>query len=189
MTTSALHPLLDHGIKPGSGAFSGGTLVCHCAERSVKVAISGDIAHNHACGCTRCWKPKGAIFAVVGVVPKSNVSVRDNGDKLKIVDETMTIQRHACQVCGVLLYGSIENTKHAFFGLDFVHAKLFGEKGAAAPGFGAFVSSVIEGGVDPTDMAGIRARLRELGLEPYDCLSPALMDAISFNTWKLKQVA
>ena len=28
-------------------------------------------------------------------------------------------------------------------------------------------------------MGAIRARLRELGLEPYDTLSPALMDAIA----------
>jgi S-(hydroxymethyl)glutathione synthase len=28
-------------------------------------------------------------------------------------------------------------------------------------------------------MAAVRGRLRELKLEPYDCLSPALMDYIS----------
>jgi S-(hydroxymethyl)glutathione synthase len=37
-------------------------------------------------------------------------------------------------------------------------------------------------------MAGVRARLRELGLEPYDCLSPALMDAIATHTAKAKGV-
>ena len=31
-----------------------------------------------------------------------------------------------------------------------------------------------------------RARLKELGLEPYDCLSPALMDAIATHTAKAK---
>jgi S-(hydroxymethyl)glutathione synthase len=44
---------------------------------------------------------------------------------------------------------------------------------------------VIEAGVDPSRMDGIRLRLRELGLEPYDCLSPALMDAIA--TWTAKK--
>ena len=34
-------------------------------------------------------------------------------------------------------------------------------------------------------MDGIRARLRELGLEPYDCLSPALMDYVA--TWTAKK--
>jgi S-(hydroxymethyl)glutathione synthase len=38
---------------------------------------------------------------------------------------------------------------------------------------------VLESGVQTSEMDGIRARLKELGLQPYDCLSPALMDAIS----------
>jgi hypothetical protein len=33
--------------------------------------------------------------------------------------------------------------------IDFVHPEPFDEKGWAAPGFAAFVSSVIQGGVDP----------------------------------------
>jgi S-(hydroxymethyl)glutathione synthase len=33
-------------------------------------------------------------------------------------------------------------------------------------------------------MSGIRSRLKELGLEPYDCLSPALMDAIATHVAK-----
>ena len=32
----------------------GGTLVCKCKDKPVKVTISGDVAHNHACGCTKC---------------------------------------------------------------------------------------------------------------------------------------
>jgi S-(hydroxymethyl)glutathione synthase len=35
-------------------------------------------------------------------------------------------------------------------------------------------------------MAGIRSRLKEIGLEPYDCLSPALMDAIATHVAKAK---
>jgi len=34
-------------------------------------------------------------------------------------------------------------------------------------------------------MDGIRARLKELGLEPYDCLSPPLMDLIATHTAKV----
>jgi S-(hydroxymethyl)glutathione synthase len=33
-------------------------------------------------------------------------------------------------------------------------------------------------------MAGIRERLKQLGLEPYDCLSPPLMDAIATHVAK-----
>jgi S-(hydroxymethyl)glutathione synthase len=46
------------------------------------------------------------------------------------------------------------------------------------------VSSVIESGVSPDRIGAIRGRLRELGLEPYDALSPALMDAIATHTAK-----
>src|ERR687883_104838 len=85
----------------------------------------------------------------------------------------------ACKACGTHMYGRIENKNHPFYGLDFIHPELFQEQGWQAPQFAAFVSSVIESGVKPEQMAGIRARLKEIGLEPYDCLSPPLMDAIA----------
>ena len=184
--TVRIHPSVDNGVKQGTGHFAGGTLVCKCKDRPVKVAITGDVAHNHACGCTKCWKPDGATFSVVAVVPRDNVKVIENGDKLKVVDSGATIQRHACSVCGTHMYGRIENKGHPFYGLDFIHPELFEESGSAAPGFAAFVSSVIESGVDPAELPAIRARLKELGLEPYDCLSPALMDAIATHVAKAK---
>jgi S-(hydroxymethyl)glutathione synthase len=112
--------------------------------------------------------------------------VLENGDKLQVIDAAAVIQRHACKACGTHMYGRIENKGHPFYGLDFIHAELFEEQGSAAPGFAAFVSSVIESGVKPDEMDGIRARLKELGLEPYDCLSPALMDAIATHVAKAK---
>ncbi|MDR3468348.1 MAG: S-(hydroxymethyl)glutathione synthase [Xanthobacteraceae bacterium] len=187
--TVHIHPSVDSGVKKGSGAFAGGTLVCHCKDKPVKVQITGDVAHNHACGCTKCWKPSGAAFSIVAVVPRDNVKVLENGDKLKIVDPSAAIQRHACTGCGVHMFGRIENKAHPFYGLDFIHPELFREGGWAAPGFAAFVSSVIEAGVSPSEMTGIRARLKELGLEPYDCLSPALMDAIATHVAKSKAKA
>jgi S-(hydroxymethyl)glutathione synthase len=126
---------------------------------------------------------------VVAVVPRENVTVLENGDKLQIVDTSAAIQRHACKACGTHMYGRIENKGHPFYGLDFIHAELFTEPGSAAPQFAAFVSSVIESGVDPSQMSGIRSRLKELGLEPYDCLSPALMDAIATHVAKSKAKA
>jgi S-(hydroxymethyl)glutathione synthase len=187
MAVQSLHPSIDNGVKAGSGNFAGGTLQCHCSDRPVQVAITGDVAHNHACGCTKCWKPEGAAFSVVAVVPRENLSVAANGDKLRIVDESATIQRHACKECGVHMFGRIENDSHAFYGLDFVHPELFDREGSAAPGFAAFVSSIIESGVDPADMDSVRARLRLLDLEPYDCLSPPLMDALATHAAKQKQ--
>jgi S-(hydroxymethyl)glutathione synthase len=179
-----LHPAIDGGIKATDPNFTGGTLVCACASRPVKVRIKGQVAHNHACGCTKCWKPEGAVFSVVAVAPHENVEVLENGGKLKVVDASALIQRHACVECGVHMYGPVERD-HAFKGLDFVHPERFQESGWAAPGFAAFVSSVIEAGVDPNRMEGVRARLRELKLEPYDCLSPALMDYVA--TWTAKR--
>ena len=185
----SIHPAVDNGVKRGSGSFAGGTLVCKCGDKPVRVGIKVDVAHNHAYGCTKCWKPQGADFSIVAVVPRSNVTVLENGDKLQIVDPSAVIQRHACRGCGTHMYGRIENTGHPFHGLDFIHPELFQEGGWAAPGFAAFVSSVIESGVKPEQMGAIRARLKELGLEPYDCLSPPLMDAIATHVAKSRKAA
>lgn len=184
MATRLLHPSLQNGRRQGDAAFAGGTLVCHCSDHPVKVKISTAIAHNHACGCTKCWKPDNAAFSVVAVAPSDSVAVVENGDKLAVVDPTALIQRHACKACGVHMYGPVERD-HAFKGLTFIHPELFENEGWPEPGFAAFVSSVIEGGVDPSEMDGIRAELREAGLDAYDCLSPALMDYLA--TWSAKK--
>ena len=186
-TAVNIHPAVD-GIKRAEAGFSGGTLSCLCASNPVTVEIKGQVAHNHVCGCTKCWKPAGALFSQVAVVGRENVRVTANEDKLQVVDESATIQRHACRDCGVHMYGRIENTGHAFHGLDFVHTELSKERGWAAPEFAAFVSSAIEGGARPEQMGAIRARLNEIGLPPYDALSPALMDAISTHVAKTRGV-
>jgi S-(hydroxymethyl)glutathione synthase len=82
------------------------------------------------------------------------------------------------------MFGRIENKAHPFYGLDFVHTELSDQEGWAAPEFAAFVSSIIESGADPANMGAVRARLKELGLEPYDALSPPLMDAIATHIAK-----
>ena len=106
-----LHPSIDKGLKAGAKKFKGGTLTCHCAADPVTVTIKGNVAHNHACGCTKCWKPAGAKFSVVAVVRRDNLSVTANEQKLHVVDASATIQRHACSGCGVHMYGRIENTE------------------------------------------------------------------------------
>ena len=182
-----LHPSIDKGLKAGAKKFKGGTLTCHCAADPVTVSIKGNVAHNHACGCTKCWKPAGAKFSVVAVVGRDNLAVTANEQKLQTVDASAAIQRHACSGCGVHMYGRIENTSHPFFGLDFVHVELSKDKGWAKPEFAAFVSSIIESGTaKPKEMAKIRDRLKKLRLTPYDCLSPPLMDAIATHVAKAK---
>ena len=183
-----IHPAVDGGLKPALANFSGGTLACECEKKAVTVAIVGQCAHNHVCGCSKCWKPKGALSSQVAVVSRNNVTVTANAQKLKVVDPKAAIQRHACKKCGVHLYGRIENTEHPFYGLDFIHTELSKEVGWAPPEFAAFVSSIIESGANPKKMGAVRASLVALGLAPYDCLSPPLMDAIATHTAKASGV-
>jgi S-(hydroxymethyl)glutathione synthase len=183
-----IHPAVDAGIKPAAPGFAGGTLSCLCASNPVTVAVNSQVAHNHVCGCTKCWKPAGSLFSQVAVVSRDKVTVTANGDKLRPVDASATIVRHACRDCGVHMYGRIENTAHPFYGLDFVHTERSRESGWAPPEFAAFVSSIIESGARPENMGAIRTRLREIGLPPYDCLSPPLMDAIATHIAKANGV-
>lgn len=187
--TVKIHPSVDNGVKAGDPKYAGGTLKCKCAKDPVTVRIDSNVAFNHVCGCTKCWKPSGATFSLVAVVPRDKLRVTANANKLKVVDPSAPIQRYACTGCGVHMYGRIENKSHPFYGFDFVHPELLDANGWEAPGFAAFVSSIIEGGgAKPEQMAEVRARLKELKLEPYDCLSPALMDLIATHTAKSKGV-
>lgn len=185
-----IHPAVNNGVQAKTdNNFTGGKLVCDCETDRVEVTVNSQSAHNHLCGCSKCWRPAGALFSQVAVVPKEAVQVTANENKLKVVDESAAIQRHACSGCGVHMYGRIENTQHPFYGLDFIHTERSPETGWSAPTFAAFVSSIIETGTDPADMDGIRARLNELGLPPYDCLSPALMDVIATHVAKSKHAS
>lgn len=186
MQIFSLHPQIDHGITPTSENFAGGRLSCLCKHNKVEVDVAAQTMHNHACGCSKCWKPEGALFSLVAVVPRDKVTVVAHAEKLTIIDDKAAIQRHACKECGAHLFGRIENQDHPFYGLDFVHTELSEQKGWSAPAFAAFVSSLIETGTPVSQMGAIRNRLKEIGLEPYDCLSPALMDAIATHTAKAR---
>ncbi|KAF2029581.1 putative glutathione-dependent formaldehyde-activating enzyme [Setomelanomma holmii] len=179
----SIHPLIDNGNQKGEPNFSGGTLHCHCPTNKVEVTLSSNVLHNHACGCSKCWKPSNALFSVVGVIPTDKLRVTANAHKLHIVDPSAAIQRNACKECGVHLFGRIEQD-HAFKGLDFVHVELSDEKGWQEPQFAAFVSSIIEQGFEPSGIEGVREKFREAGLQTYDVLSPALMDVIATYTGK-----
>jgi S-(hydroxymethyl)glutathione synthase len=176
---------VDSGVNKGAPGFAGGSLHCRCQNNKVEVRVASNVAHNHVCGCTKCWKPEHAMFSVVGVVPRDKVEVTAHGEKLQIVDEKAAIRRHACKACGTHMYGRIENPDHPFYGLDFIHVELSDHGGWEEPRFAAFVSSVIEGGgARPEQMDDVRARLNELGLSPYDALNPPLMDAIATHVAK-----
>jgi S-(hydroxymethyl)glutathione synthase len=184
----SIHPAVDNGIKPAASNFAGGTLSCKCSENKVTVSVGSQSAHNHVCGCTKCWKPGSALFSQVAVVSRDKLRVSANEQKLKVVDPSATIQRYACTGCGVHMYGRIENKGHPLYGFDFIHTELSPEQGWSPPEFAAFVSSIIESGANPENMGAVRARLKQIGLEPYDCLSPPLMDFIATQTAKAKGV-
>lgn len=177
----SLHPSVDSGIQKGVANKAGGKLYCHCSNNKVEVTLGSNVAHNHACGCSKCWKPSGALFSVVGVLPADQVNVTANANKIHIVDKSAAIQRNACKECGVHMYGRIVND-HPFKGLDFVHTELSDSKGWQEPQFAAFVSSIIEQGFDPKGMDEVRQKFKKEGLESYDVLSPALMDLIATYT-------
>ncbi|KAJ5670961.1 S-(hydroxymethyl)glutathione synthase [Penicillium longicatenatum] len=179
----SLHPLIDNGIAKGDPAFPGGILRCRCPSNQVVVSLKSNVAHNHACGCSKCWKPSGALFSVVGVLPRENVKVEANESKLHVIDSSAVILRNACKECGAHLFGRIERD-HPFKGLDFVHVELSDQKGWQEPQFAAFVSSIIEQGYNPEGMDAVRAKFKAEGLESYDALSPPLMDLIAAFTAK-----
>jgi S-(hydroxymethyl)glutathione synthase len=187
--TISIHPWVDQGTrKPAAENFAGGVLSCRCSKDKIEVTVQSQCAHNHVCGCTKCWKPEGALMSLVAVVPRTSLEVTANEDKLKVVDPSAVIKRYACRDCGAHMYLRIEDESHPFYGLDFIHPDLSSDEGWAPPEFAGFVSSLIECGTPPEEMPAIRARLLELGLEPYDCLSPPLMDAIATHHAKTRGV-
>jgi len=179
----SLHPFIDNGLTKGQPDFPGGKLYCHCPSDKVEVTLGSNVLHNHACGCSQCWKPAGALFAVIGVIPVDKVKVTANANKLHVLDPSATIRRNACSKCGVHMFGRIEKD-HAFKGLDFVHVELSDTKGWQEPQFAAFVSSIIEQGFNPEGIDEVRSKFHSVGLQTYDVLSPALMDAIATFTAK-----
>jgi S-(hydroxymethyl)glutathione synthase len=181
-----LHPAVDGGVST-VGASTGATLRCHCAANPVEVRIDVKVVHNHLCGCSKCWKPSGALFAQTAVVPAGTLQVTANEDKLTVVDKSQPVQRRACHDCGVHLFGRVEDVDHHFYGVDFVHPELAINAAMPAPEFAGFTSSLIEAGGNPSNMRAIRRRLAELGIPSYDAFSPELMDIIAWHKVKIKK--
>ncbi len=126
---------------------------------------------------------------MVAVVGRDKLSVTANGRQ---AEDRRRGRRHPALCLHGLRRAHVRPHREQeppVYGFDFVHVELSKDAGWAAPEFAAFVSSIIEtGAVKPEQMGAVRARLKELGLEPYDCLSPALMDAIATHTAKAKGV-
>ena len=97
MASISIHPSVDNGVKPGSPSFSGGTLVCKCTTNPVEVSIGSQTAHNHVCGCTKCWKPAGALFAQAPYHAPSEPRVRLSANLALLA---------ATQWLGLLVFGA-----------------------------------------------------------------------------------
>ena len=183
-----LHPAVDAARTSDATPHGPVMLSCHCATHSVEVTLDSSVFHNHLCGCSKCWKPDGALFAQTAVVPRDALNITANGDKLEVVDETQAIVRHACRACGTHVYGRVENRDHHFYGIDFVRPEL-----AAAPQpvpeFAGFVSSIIECGASPSKMEAVRATLSRKGIPFYDAFSPELMDIIAWHKVKIGKIS
>ena len=62
--------------------------------------------------------------------------------------------------------------------------ELSDQRGWQEPQFAGFVSSIIESGFDPEKMGTVRGWFKQLGLDTYDALSPALMDLMATHAAK-----
>jgi S-(hydroxymethyl)glutathione synthase len=182
---SSIHPAVDKGLSSSKGEFAGATLKCACKNDTVEVKVTYPASHNHLCGCSKCWKPEGALFAQTAVVPRGTLEVIANGDKLSSVDPSQAIERYACKECGVHMCGRVEDKDHHFYGLEFIHPELSDDQGWQVPEFAGFVSSIIEAGANPSEMGAVRRRLSQLGIDTYDAFSPELMDIIAWHKVKL----
>lgn len=180
----SLHPLLDQGVLPKVVRFRGGVLACNCVSNPVKAEVASHIQHVHACGCSKCWRPKGALFSIVAMVASNAVSVYQNKSKLRLVSKKDPVQRWACRACGTHMLAPVADDQ-AFSGATYIHPERFEEPGWPAPTYAAYVSSIIDTGFDPKEMKNVRSRLHKAGLDTYDCLSPELMDHVA--SWNYEQ--
>ncbi len=161
------------------------TARCRCESDAVEIEVKHAVAHNHLCGCSKCWRPKGAAFAQIAVVPAGSVTVTAHGDKLEAIDATQKIERQRCKSCGTHMVGMVSDPDHHFYGLEFVHPELATDGQQPKIEFAAFVSSLVENGTPATSMAGVRTALRKAGIAAYDAFSPELMDIIAWHKVKL----
>ena len=111
-----------------------------------------------------------------------------NADKLQVINPNALIDpAHACRGCGAHMQGPVER-RTPFNGAGSSSTPSFERGLGAASRSRAFVSSIIESGTKPEQMAAIRAQLTTWACSPYDCLSPALMDYIATYTAKASGV-
>lgn len=186
--TIAIHPAVDGADLDAAPPAPVAHLRCQCTHEPVEIAISAPAKHTHLCGCSQCWKPEGALFALIAVVPHDCATIFAGERKLHIVAPEAAIQRYACRDCGAHMIGKVSDPDHHFFGLAFIHPELSGAA-PQEPEFAGFVSSIIEAGASPTRMHAVRNTLQAHGIPAYDAFSPELMDVIAWHKVKMRKHA
>ena len=167
MATVSIHPAVDNGVKAGSPSFAGGTLQCKCASNPVEVKVTAQSAHNHVCGCTKCWKPAGALFswwpwcrATRSASPRTPTGSRPSTPCDHPTPRLHRLRRY--------MYGRIENTKHPMGSISSTPScRRIRVVGSRVRRLRVLDHQI---GAPPDQMGAVRSRLKELRLEPYDCL-------------------
>lgn len=178
----ALHPSI---AAPDLEVPAASTLTCLCPTDRVEISLNAPIAHNHLCGCSKCWKPEGVLLAQTAVVAADAAAITSGGAKLAVVDPTQSIKRHACQICGTHMIGTVEDPEHHFYGLAFVHPELATVPATGKPEFAGFVSSIIETGTSASAMEAVRRQLGQSWIPAFDGFSPEIMDIIAYHKRKI----
>lgn len=162
------------------------TIRCSCASDPIEVVIGQPLAHNHLCGCSKCWKPDGALMSQVAIAPADAVSIIRGEEKLRAAEENQSITRMACMACGVHMVGKVDNPDHHFYGLTFVHPELAVDDAVRPIEFAGFLSSLVEQGLQPSLMHAVRDELNKASISTYDSFSPEIMDLIAWHKLKVK---
>lgn len=184
-STMRLHPALESTNEGDEDGLADAVLRCQCDD-PVQVRLSENIAHNHLCGCSQCWKPEGAVLAQTAVIANECLEVLRGAERLEVVDPKQKVSRFACSACGVHMFGRTVDPNHHFYGISFVHPELARGRAPRKPEFAGFLSSLIEKGTSPTRMHAVRKGLAEMGITPYDSFSPEIMDIIAWHRVKLR---
>ena len=184
MATISIHPAVDNGVKPGSPSFAGGTLLCKCASNPVEVTITPrpptiTCADARSAGslrarCSRKSRSCRATSSMSARTPTGSRSwtptPRSSGMPARLAAFTCTA---ASRTPSIRSTGSISSTP------SFRRTRA-----GRPPNSPRSSPPIIESGARRIRCGAVRARLKELRLEPYDCLSPALMDAIATHVAK-----
>jgi len=111
------------------------TLFLQLLAEQVEMAIKGQSAHNHVCGCTKCWKPKGALFSAGRRRNARKPRRQGERNKLAIVDPKATIQPLCLQGVRGPHVCRIENRAIRCYGFDFISHRALNEAGWSPPEF------------------------------------------------------